>query len=109
VVVKREKNKDFSAVKVIGNEKRVTLAYSITVKNTQNKAIRFILKEQYPLSSRKEIEVQVNEADLVPAPTLNNKELGVVTWEIDLQAGESKVFKLSYSVKYPKDKQVGLE
>jgi hypothetical protein len=35
--------------------------------------------------------------------------LGVITWETDLQASESKVFKISYTVKYPKDKQILLE
>ena len=109
VVVKRVKEKDFSSVKVVGNENKVALAYAITVKNTQNKPIRFMLKEQYPLSSRKEIDVNLNETDIVPAPTLNNKELGVITWETDLQAGESKVFKISYTIKYPKDRQVVLE
>jgi uncharacterized protein (TIGR02231 family) len=109
VVVKRVKNKEFNSVKVVGNDSKMALGYTITVKNTQNKAIRFALKEQYPISSRKEIDVQMLDENIVPAPTFNKKELGVITWETDLQAGESKVFKIGYTVKYPKDKQVILE
>ncbi|MDR1345132.1 MAG: DUF4139 domain-containing protein [Bacteroidales bacterium] len=109
VVVKRVKEKEFTSMKMVGNDNKVALGYTITVKNTQNKVISFVLKEQYPISSRKEIDVQMSDENIVPSPTLNRKELGVITWETDLQAGESKVFKISYSIKYPKDKQISLE
>ena len=33
-----------------------------------------------------------------------NKETGILTWDVKLNAGETKKFKISYKVKYPKDK-----
>ena len=38
----------------------------------------------------------------------NNAELGVLTWKLQLAPGEQKKVRVSYSVKYPKDKFVNL-
>jgi len=35
-----------------------------------------------------------------------NAETGVLTWKLNLKPGESKKVRLSYSVKYPKDKKI---
>jgi TonB-dependent SusC/RagA subfamily outer membrane receptor len=108
VSVKREKLTDFSAVKTLGSETKVTLAYKITVKNNQNKPIKFTLKEQYPISSQKDIKVELLEKETT-TPTFNKDDIGVLTWDFDLATGESREFTVSYSVKYPKDKKVNLK
>jgi len=107
VSVKREKLVDYSSIKVLGSDTKVLLTYRITVKNNQTKKINFVLKEQYPISKLKEIEVE-----LLPettTPTFNKQDIGVLTWEMELNAGETKTFTVSYSVKYPKDKNINLE
>ena len=38
-----------------------------------------------------------------------DKETGLLTWELDLQPGESQSFTLSYSVQYPKGSRLNLE
>ena len=38
----------------------------------------------------------------------NVEELGVITWEEEFKAGETKVYQISYSVKYPKDSNLNL-
>ncbi len=38
----------------------------------------------------------------------NNTELDVLTWKLQLEPGETKKVRISYSVKYPKDKYVNL-
>ena len=106
VVVKREKLNEFSSTRLIGNETRQTVTYQLTVRNNQNVPINMTLKEQYPISTQREIEVELLKE--TTTPTFNNTDVGVVTWEFELQAGEQKVFKLSYSVKYPKGKNVNL-
>jgi TonB-dependent SusC/RagA subfamily outer membrane receptor len=108
VSVKREKLTDFSAVKTLGSDTKVTLAYKITVKNNQNKPIKFTLKEQYPISSQKDIKVELLDKETT-APTFNKDDIGVLTWDFDLPIGESLDFKIAYSVKYPKDKKVNLK
>lgn len=61
-----------------------------------------LLKDQYPLSTIKEVEVKLEEDG---AATVN-PETGVLTWKIDLKPGESKKVRFTYSVKYPKDKKI---
>ncbi|MCL2131564.1 MAG: mucoidy inhibitor MuiA family protein [Lentimicrobiaceae bacterium] len=106
VAVKREKLTEFSSTKSIGSETRQTLTYQLTVRNNQNVPINMTLKEQYPISTQREIEVELFKETTMP--TFNNTETGVVTWEFELQPGEQKIFKLSYSVKYPKGRTVNL-
>ena len=107
ISVKREKLTDFSQVKILGSDTKVTLAYKITVKNNQNKSVKFTLKEQYPISSQKEIKVELLDKETTK-PTYNKEDIGVVTWDFDLAAGESREFRIAYSVKYPKDKKINL-
>jgi uncharacterized protein (TIGR02231 family) len=104
VVVKREKLKDFSSVKFLGTNKKQIFTYDITVKNNKKEKVDMILKDQFPVSTNKDIEVELLESN---GAAINN-DLGVLTWKLELAAGESKKFRISYSVKYPKDKVVNL-
>jgi hypothetical protein len=63
-----------------------------------------LLKDQYPISTDKDIEVELLES----SGAVINKESGVLTWKLELAPGESKKYRISYSVRYPKDKVVNL-
>ena len=104
VSVKREKQKQFCETKHVGNTTTTTESYLITVKNNQNKPVKLTLKEQYPISADKDIEVRVTE--IKPAATYNKTAIGVVTWETELKEGETRTLSVTYSVKYPKDKSI---
>ena len=104
VSVKREKQKQFCETKHVGNNTTTTESYLITVKNNQNKPVKLTLKEQYPISADKDIEVKVTE--IKPAATYNKTGIGVVTWETELKEGETRTFSVTYSVKYPKDRTI---
>lgn len=104
VVVTREKLKDFSSVKFLGSNKKQVFTYEITVKNNKKEKVQMMLKDQYPLSTNKDIEVELLEI----SGASNNAELGLLNWLTELAPGESKKFRVSYSVKYPKDKVVNV-
>lgn len=104
VVIKREKLADFSSVKFLGTNKLQTITYELTVKNNKKDAISLILKDQYPISTNKEIEVEL----LQSSDAANNAEIGVLTWKLELAPGESKKVRISYSAKYPKGKVLNL-
>jgi TonB-dependent SusC/RagA subfamily outer membrane receptor len=104
VVVKREKSKDYSSIKFFGANKKQVFTYDITVKNNKKEKVDMILKDQFPVSTNKDIEVELLESN---GAAINN-DLGVLTWKLELAAGESKKFRISYSVKYPKDKVLNL-
>ena len=104
VVVKREKLKDFSSAKFFGSNKLQKITYELTVKNNKKDPIRLLLKDQYPISTNKDIEVELLEG----LDAENNSEIGVLTWQLNLAPGESKKVRISYSAKFPKGKLLNL-
>jgi len=104
VTVKRELQRDYSSTKHVGSTTTETRSYLITVRNNQNRIAKLTLKEQYPISNDKDIEVKLVEVK--PTATYNKEDIGVLTWELELNAGESRTYAVTYSVKYPKDRAI---
>jgi Domain of unknown function (DUF4139) len=104
VVIKREKLVDYSSVKFLGNNKLQKFTYEITVKNNKNEAVNLLLKDQYPLSTNKDIEVELLETSDAEI----TKDIGLLSWKIQLAPGEVKKIRFAYNVKYPKDKMLNL-
>ena len=103
VSIKREKVVDKSGTKFLSSKKEQTFTYDITVRNNKKEAIIMLLKDQYPLSTDKEIEIELLQKDGAKA----NLETGILTWDLDLKPNETKKIRISYLVKYPKDKIIG--
>ena len=74
--------------------------YEITIKNNKKQPLQMVLKDQYPLSREKEVEVTLTE----DGNAMKVTETGILTWDVELQPGESRKIKFSYQVKYPKSK-----
>ncbi|MFC7774678.1 DUF4139 domain-containing protein [Flavobacterium sp. GCM10027622] len=100
VAIKREKVVDKSGTKFFSSKKEQTFTYDITLRNNKKEAIEMVLKDQYPLSSDKEIEIELVQKDGAKV----NLETGILTWDISLKPNETKKIRISYVVKYPKDK-----
>ena len=105
VMVKREKMQDMSSVRFLGSDVRQEFAYRISVINTKTVPVRMILKDQYPLSTQKDIVVEVLNFTGKPH---ENKEIGTLTWEFELASGKTESFDLRYSVKYPRGRNLNL-
>ena len=91
-------------MKFLGLNKLQTITYELTVKNNKKDPITLLLKDQYPISTNKDIEVEL----LQSTDAANNTEIGVLTWKLELAAGEIKKIRISYSAKYPKGKVLNL-
>ena len=100
VSIKREKVVDKSGTKFFSSKKEQTFTYDITIRNNKKEAIEMLLKDQYPLSSDKEIEIELVQKDGAKV----NPETGILTWDISLKPNETKKIRISYVVKYPKEK-----
>jgi uncharacterized protein (TIGR02231 family) len=105
VAIKRDKLVDYSSVKFLGSNKLQKFTYEITVKNNKKDPINLDLKDQFPLTTNKDIEVELVDAGGASA----NNDTGVLNWLVTIPAGESKKFKFTYSIKYPKDRLVNLQ
>jgi uncharacterized protein (TIGR02231 family) len=104
VSIKREKVADKSGTKFLSAKKEQTFTFDITVRNNKKEAVELLLKDQYPLSSNKEIEIELLQSDGAKI----NTETGILTWQLQLKANENKKFRISYRVKYPKDQVLNL-
>lgn len=103
ISIKREKVVDKSGTKFLSSYKEQTFTYDIIVRNNKKEEISMLLKDQYPLSTDKEMTVELLDKDGAKA----NEETGVLTWEIKLKPNETKKYRISYKIKYPKDKVIG--
>jgi len=104
IVVKKEKLNDFSSVRFLGGNKKQVFTYELTVRNNKNEKVQMLLKDQYPISTSKDIEEELLESSGAAV----NSETGFLTWQTELAPGETKKYRVSYSLKYPKDKIVNI-
>lgn len=103
ISIKREKVADKSGTRFLSSKKEQTFTYDITVRNNKKETVNVLLKDQYPLSTDKEIEIELLES----SNAKENKETGILTWDLKLNPNETKKIRISYKVKYPKDKVIG--
>jgi uncharacterized protein (TIGR02231 family) len=102
VTIKREKVVDQSGTKFLSSKKEQTFTFDITLRNNKKEAIEMLLKDQYPLSSNKDIEVELLQSDHAKV----NQETGILTWQLQLKPNETKKIRISYKVRYPKDQVI---
>lgn len=103
ISIKREKVVDKSGTRFLSSKKEQTFTYDITVRNNKKEAVNVLLKDQYPLSTDKETEIELLESNNAK----ENKETGILTWDLKLNPNETKKIRISYKVRYPKDKIIG--
>lgn len=101
--IKREKIAEKSGTKFLSSKKEQTFTYDIIVRNNKKEMITITLEDQYPLSSDKEIEIELLEKSGAKV----NAETAILTWDLNLKPNETKTIRISYKVKYPKDKIIG--
>ena len=102
ISIKREKVVDKSGTKFLSSYKEQMFTYDITIRNNKKEDIEMLLKDQYPLSSDKEISIELLEDGNAKV----NSETGILSWELKLTPNEIKKIRISYKVKYPKDKVI---
>lgn len=102
IVIKRERVAEQSGTKLLGSSKRQTFTYEIRLRNGKSEAVNLLLKDQFPISTDKTIEVELLSADGASV----NTETGVLTWKLILKPGVTQKVRISYAVKYPKDQSI---
>jgi len=105
VSVTREKIKDFTSKKFIGSKKEEARAWDIIVKNNKSQAINMVVYDQVPVSTLDEIKVEISKT----SGAKQNSTTGELKWEFKLDPNKTKEFKLQYSVKYPKNRNLVIE
>ena len=102
ISIKRDKVVDKSGTKFLSSKKEQTFTFDITLRNNKKEAVELKLQDQIPLSPDKEIEIELLESN-------NGKlaaETGILTWDLNLKPSETKKIRISYKVRYPKDRTI---
>src|SRR5690554_378052 len=102
ITTKRERINEEGSTSFFGTSQRRTYTYEISVRNSRKEAVDIDVKEQFPLSTEKDIEIKLLETS--NAKVDNDK--GELSWSLNLKSGETKKLRVSYSVKLPKEKVI---
>ncbi len=105
VIVTRTKIKDFNSERLIGNSRKMVYSYEMIVKNNRKTAITIDVEDQLPISQNSEITVEVQEL----SKGLVNKDDGKVSWKYTIPSGETQKIIFTYTIKYPKNRNVEIE
>lgn len=102
IIINKKKLNDFSSTKFIGNNKRQTFTYEIKIRNTKKENIEILLKDQYPVSKDSDIEVELTESSKAKI----GKDTGILSWDLKIAPGQTRVIKIAYVIKSPKNKNL---
>ena len=91
--------------KFLANNQEQTMEWEITVRNTRKESVDIQVDDQVPVSQNGEIKVNILEL----SEGKLDKETGIVKWNIHLAPQETKKFKLSYQIKYGKNRRLDIE
>ncbi|PLX04932.1 MAG: hypothetical protein C0594_08495 [Marinilabiliales bacterium] len=97
IVIDRKPDTEIKATSFIGPNVKETIGIIITVRNNKDEKINIQIDDQYPVAISKDVDINLIESSDAKV----NKEEGKLTWELELEPGQNKELKFSYSVKYP--------
>ena len=102
ISITREKMADKSGTKFLSSYKEQTFTYETVIRNNKKEGVNLQLKDQYPVSTDKEVEITLLKDDGAKV----NTETGIMTWDLKISPGETKKIRISYKVKHPKDRMI---
>ena len=102
IITKKTLLKKETKNKIVGQKMEKTYAYSIEVKNLKSRAIRIVVQDQIPITQNSDIEIEALETSRGKF----NERTGMLEWEFTLKPKAEKDIKLTYEVKYDKDKNL---
>ncbi|WP_189358509.1 DUF4139 domain-containing protein [Algibacter mikhailovii] len=104
VAIKRKPMNNYKKNTLIGNNRVLDKAYDIEIKNNKSTAVNVVIVDRIPVSENKEIKV-----DNIETGTSDyNSKKGLLNWKTTISPNQSKTYKFSYSIKYPRYKNINL-
>jgi uncharacterized protein (TIGR02231 family) len=98
VRVERQLRRRSTGKAVIGGTRTIDIGYEITVENHRQSRTRVSVKDHIPVSADGDIKVRLREASPAPA---GQTDLGELTWELPLDAGEAATIRYRFTVEHP--------
>jgi uncharacterized protein (TIGR02231 family) len=105
ISVNREKTKDLTSRRFIGNRKEEVRNWKTIIRNNKGQKINMVVYEQVPVSTNSEIEVIVQKI----SSAKHNPENGEIKWEFTLEPAQTKEFEIQYTVRFPRNRNLIVE
>lgn len=102
IITKRERIDEAGSTSFLGKSQKRVYTYEISVRNSRKEAVSIDVKEQFPRSTEKDIEIKLIEISGAKV----DQDKGELSWNLNLKSGETKKLKVSYSIKLPAGKNV---
>jgi uncharacterized protein (TIGR02231 family) len=103
VTVKRELKAREVDKKLIGDRKRLRVAYEIEIKNLRAQKIDLEVCDQFPVSRHEQIKVKLEACD--PKP-IEQTDLNELKWRLALDANAKTAVRFEFSIEHPTNLQV---
>lgn len=100
IVVERDRVNELSEIKTSGGTKKISRGMQVSVRNTKNTTVTLVLTEGIPVSTDKELEIELTkngEGKLL-------EDENALQWILILGPGETKKVQYQFTAKFPKEK-----
>jgi uncharacterized protein (TIGR02231 family) len=98
VTVKRELKARDVDKKIIGDRRRLRVAYEIEVKNWRTAPIDLELRDQFPVARHEQIKVKLESCD--PKP-IEQTDLGELKWRLKVEPNAKQMSRFEFSIEQP--------
>lgn len=88
-----------------GSILETTVTIDITAKNNKDQAVNLRIDDQVPVSNIEEISTEKNEI----SGAVIDEKTGLLYWDLNLNALESKAFTIKYTIRYPKTTKIAFD
>ncbi|MBI1267494.1 MAG: mucoidy inhibitor MuiA family protein [Cryomorphaceae bacterium] len=99
IEVIRKRGKVDQKKQILAGKKTDVREFEYSVKNNKREKINIIIDDQVPVALNEQIEVEIETI----SGGHHNPSTGRVTWEMKIDAGKTKTFKLKYGVTTPRE------
>jgi uncharacterized protein (TIGR02231 family) len=97
--IKRTRVKDYSKKQFIGSNRIDEYGFEISVRNTKTTAINIRVEDQVPVSTSKEVIVELGDNSGAKYDPVTGK----LSWELSIAPNEEKKLNFSFTIKHPKN------
>ena len=105
IVIKRKRQREYEQKRLWSNRTKEERIWHTAVRNTKKEKIMLELLDQVPVSQTSDIKVEIidiNGAEF-------DDETGILTWNLEINPGETREVIVHYSVEYPRNRTVNLD
>lgn len=102
IKVKRIQKRRSTSLQMLKGQKKCEYEYELTIASQKSKTILMTVKDRIPVSQDKSIKIE----SIKHEGAKFDETTGILEWEYNIAKNETKALGLSYTVAWPKDKEL---